>query len=349
MGGTEQSLQLHLQKVLDARQGVPGATMPAPQIRLKGKDTGTTGTTGAEGFGPGTPNHKGLRVVADLVDQAPGSIQRLLAFLTMQEERGHCCAAQAIETMTASHGQLHVAWAGVAYYLLTTHTTQQAKGQATKKQTTRRAKKQIQQGDSQGDPASQAVQAGPVSQTLQALRRWWWSLFALCAACEIPGAKDSPYPEPLIWSPGWRAKIDDQWVAANPARDLCYSLIMGTHMGEEGDPYRRRLPPLNRKLWRDKYNNGPRALSLLSAEDLTALLPPPGWVPPVPYAFHSRRNDRSFVSWFDIEPKDTGTAPMVEVKPDGTRLIHERADLTKAGSTVDWIESIDYPAVSFER
>ncbi len=295
-GGTEQGYQLHLQKYLDHIE--TGAPKPPPKIRLQGKD-----------FGPGTPNHKGLRVVCDVVDEAPGALVRLADFLAMQEERGLMCAAQAIETNTASHWQLHAAWAGVALLWVEAHAADR-----------------------------------PVRQLLN---RWWWSAFALCAACEIPGAKDKPYPAPLIWGPGWRGKIKDSWVASNPARDLCYSLMMAAARPDEaGRPYRRRLPSLNRKLWDHKYYNGARALAMLRTDSLVALLPPDGWVPALPYPFHARRFEDEHAAWFDVPLSDKTDVARAAGYTKGSGWILPEGDGLDLGFD---FEGIHYPATSFER
>lgn len=297
--GTEQPLQIHLQKYLDHVE--TDSPMPPPKFRLNGKD-----------FGSGTPNHKGLRVVCDLVDDAPGALVRLANFLAMQEERGLMCAAEAIETNTASHWQLHAAWAGVALVWL--------------------------------------ARANDI-ESQEALIRWWRSAFALCAACEIPGAKDKSYPEPLVWGPGWRGKIKDSWVASNPARDLCYSLMMGAvHRGEEGEPYRKRLPAGKRALWKNKYNNGPRALRLLEPASLAALLPPEGWVPPLPYPFHAGRTfETGFVAWFDVPESDKTDVARLAGKNIGDLWVEQFKPPGFPPTPFALLNRIDYPAVPFER
>lgn len=293
--GAEQGLQLHLQKYLDHVE--TGAPMPSPKVRLQGKD-----------FGPGTPNHKGLRVVCDVVDEAPGALVRLADFLAMQEERGHMCAAEAIETNTASHWQLHAAWAGVALLWL--------------------EKNGLEMGS---------------------LRGWWWSAFALCAACEIPGAKDKPYPQPLVWGPGWRGKIGESWTASNPARDLCYSLMMGAVLQDGAHLYRQRLPAGNRKLWWNKYNNGVRALRLLKPATLASLFPPDGWVPPLPYPFHARRREDLVVSWFEGVPDGGDVARMAGSHDRSWVSEVINFDIIVSLGLLSSIDTIDYPAIPFER
>jgi len=71
-------------------------------------------------FGPGTVNHAGLRCVLSWImallysTDIQSHEQRLLSFFEVQLIRGHCCKARAIETSSASHIQLHYAYAASA-------------------------------------------------------------------------------------------------------------------------------------------------------------------------------------------------------------------------------------------
>lgn len=128
---------------------------------------------------------------------------------------------------------------------------------------------------------------GPI---IEELRDWWWTEMTLCQACLIPGAEAKPYKkgEFTVWGPGWRGTVDGAWTGGNGCRDLCFRLIYGLP-----------VPKASRGTWSLQYNLAARALSLLPPAELKALRPAPGWIPPLPYAFHARRSSTAFRASFD--------------------------------------------------
>jgi len=109
-GGSEQGLMEGIVKCVDY---IDKKTKDKPRMLfpLKASD---------QDFGPGTVNHAGLRCVLSWImallysTDIQAHEQRLLSFFHVQEVRGHCCKARTIETSSASHIQLHYAYAAAA-------------------------------------------------------------------------------------------------------------------------------------------------------------------------------------------------------------------------------------------
>jgi len=132
---------------------------------------------------------------------------------------------------------------------------------------------------------------------IEMLRDWWWSEMSLCNEMVIPGREERPFDnrsakkgerEPDVWGGGWRALQDGVLIASNPCRDLCWRLVMG-----------HPVPKPGHKLWKQGYYLAARALAMLPAAELKALRPAPGFVPPLPYPFHSRRGG-GFAVWWEV-------------------------------------------------
>ncbi len=167
---------------------------------------------------------------------------------------------------------------------------------------------------------------------LELFRDWWWSEMVLCQACLIPGAESRTYKkgEPTVWAPGWRGTIDGVWTGSNSCRDLCFRLIFG-----------HPVPAPGKALWLDKYNLAARALALLPEAELKALRPAPGWIPPLPYAFHARRWPTVFQAWFDAPQGLKDVARQARFW-DGVPEVHESSP---GGWDVQAPEMIDFPGL----
>lgn len=173
-GGTEQARMRHLVAHVDHLED---SRKPLPPLAAKGRRRGSF-------------NHEFLLLVGQYADSQPGAAEALRQWLRRQETEGHCVAGGAIETLSASHGQLNEAAAGVGLLLAVD----------------RRARELV-----------------------VLLRRWWWSEIALCSACEVPGATDLKWRRDTItvWAPGWRAMRGPELAASNGCRDLAYRLVRG--------------------------------------------------------------------------------------------------------------------------
>jgi len=211
-----------------------------------------------DGDGGGTFNHGFLLSMNGYVAGSARGREMLKEGLLLQRIYGHCCRGEQVETFSPSHGQLNEAASGVSLFHAVRH-------------------------------KDNAI--------IEMLRDWWWSEMSLCNEMVVPGREERPFDnrpakkgerEPDIWGPGWRAQQDENLIASNSCRDLCWRLIMG-----------HPAPKPGHKIYAGKYYLAARALSMLPPAELKALRPAPGFVPPLPYPFHSRRGD-GFAAWWEV-------------------------------------------------
>jgi len=166
--------------------------------------------------------------------------------------------------------------------------------------------------------------------TVDTLRDWWWSEMTLCNEMAIPGRESQQFDnraakkgerQPDIWGPGWRAGQDGRLIGSNPCRDLCWRLVMG-----------HPVPKPGHKLWKDKYYLAARALSMLPTEELKALRPAPGFQPPLPYPFHSRRTEHGFAAWWDV--------PAALLNPDFAQVAGFVGKAISPDAEGPWVENL---------
>lgn len=184
-GGTEAGrgnhLMAHLERLEALRRG--RAFPPPPPPAKRGRRRGSF-------------NHEFLLRVGQyadgkLAENGPQDARSsLIEWLDGQTREGHCVRGKAIETLSASHGQLNAAAAAVGLLFA----EEREDGRLT-----------------------------------ELFRDWWWSEVTLCEACEVPGAGDAKWTKDLItvWAPGWRALKKGALVAWNSGRDNAYRLIKG--------------------------------------------------------------------------------------------------------------------------
>lgn len=318
MPGTEQPLMNTLNSCCDyfelIKSKKPSFALKPPQrYQLRDKPI--------DFYGSGTVNHKFLRITVDLclayiyndTDYIHVCELRLLNFLREQELRGHCCVANAIETLSSTHGQLNLAAASVAYLFWSYFGVNNSLG------------------------------------TL--LIHWHWSEVSLFQHCKLPEKylSDNGYT-PTFHTSGWRAlkgekgKDEDNdgdlngiIVTYNPGRDLYGRIMLGLS-----------YPKDNRKLYNNKYNLGARAVLLLSSTDREKLLPPPDWKAPVPYEYAiSINNKGNFISGFNAPPnKDIclvtayNTNDKIETMPEG--------DIKKIFAA-NWDSILVFPATEWSK
>jgi len=144
-------------------------------------------------FGPGAVNHAGLRCVLSWImallysTDIQAHEQRLLSFFEVQLIRGHCCKARAIETSSASHIQLHYAYAAAA--LLFAYKFERFV-------------------------------------VIEAVSRWFSDEINLTSPTDLSTLfiGQNGY-SPRYHSPGWRAKQDNNIVTINSGRDLAMMVL----------------------------------------------------------------------------------------------------------------------------
>jgi hypothetical protein len=172
-GGTEAGRGQHLMAHLNHLEGKG----PAPPWAKKTKRRGSF-------------NHHFLWLVCAYADGQEGARENLIEWLEGQAREGHCVRAEAIETLSASHGHLNESATGVGLLF-----AEERKDRS----------------------------------LIELLRNWWWSEIVLCESCEVPGAAEKPWKKDLVtvWAPGWRALKKGVLVAWNPGRDNAYRLVKG--------------------------------------------------------------------------------------------------------------------------
>lgn len=174
---TDEARMLHLQAHLDHLDGKG----PLPPPVQRGRKRGSF-------------NHEGLLRAGMYADGGNGE---LIDWLESQQREGHCTRGGALETFSASHGQLNEAWAAAALLF------------AVNRKATR---------------------------LIELLRDWWWSEITLCNEMAIPGRENRPFDnksakkgerQPDVWGPGWRALQDGKLIGSTACRCLVWRLIMG--------------------------------------------------------------------------------------------------------------------------
>lgn len=203
-GGTEQGLMIIGSKVL---QYYTGKGLPArPQANvLMG--------AGPDEFGRGSVNHKFLRTVMALslalingsLSEIETCLKRLETFLSIQEQRGHCCVAEAIEFNSPTHSQLNMAAAAIAHLVLIKENRTHTKA-------------------------------------FELLTKWFWSEITLMDLGFlndlILGKNGYDF---TCACPGWRAKTqEDTILCSNSGRDLAHRIIKGLKVPSRAQVYNQK-------------------------------------------------------------------------------------------------------------
>lgn len=169
---TEQIYMRHLVAHMDGQPRAPLAT-----------------GLGAEEFGAGTVNHRGLRVVCLYADAPQGlAAERLANFLRAQRKGGHLKIGKACEINSSSHGQLNLAWAAVGLWAA------------------------LKRGD---------------EKLVEDFHFWWHNEIWLWRACAARVSVKRGPARTTVWAPGARAELKGELKAQNSARDLAFDLVEG--------------------------------------------------------------------------------------------------------------------------